>query len=479
MRKIDQDEAQSSNVLPDATDPADLGVLEASMLMRQGKLSVRERLQATLRRIEQLEPQLNAFVRCYPALAEQLADEAQRRIATDPPGSPMCGQPVGLKDWYKVGGLPLEAGSAVWNGYIADVDSTAWERLRNHGAVLVGHTHTFEPVTAPPTRNPWNTECNPGGSSAGSAVAVATGMLPVALGTETTQSLRQPAALCGISTIMPSAGRLSLHGILKFIHTYDHPGVLGRSVQDCSLAFEALLGVDLNDELTLGRAPLAGLPTMVEPKDRPYAGMRIGVPHGVGRPDPGIEAVWTRACRELEALGAELVPLEAELFADDYAAPFEGEILHEHRRLGFYPDRVAEYGPGFRAFLERIAARNITLDDYISACRERGSRMRRWAQLFSNERLAAVFMPSCEFEAGPFSRSQLDPRFVRWSSLCGLPAVGFPGGLSPVTAMPVGLQFVGAFDDDARIIELALHYQMHHAYHKARPPLLEAAMTVV
>ncbi|TVS19225.1 MAG: amidase [Gammaproteobacteria bacterium] len=452
------------------TDPADLCVLEAHELMRAGELSTQERLEASLRRIERLEPQLHAFARLYPAVAEGLARDAQRRLSDDSSPSPLCGQPVALKDWFKVAGLPLEAGSRAWKGYVADVDCTLWDRLRANGAVLVGHAHSFEPVTAPPTRNPWDPDRSPGGSSAGSAVAVATGMVPVALGTETTQSLRQPASHCGVSTIKPSYGQLSLFGVFGFIRSYDNPGVLGRSVQDCSITLQTMLGTDLRDDTTYGRAGLPALPVNVEPADRPYAGLRFGIPDGLGRPDPGVAGVWTRACQEAEALGAELVPVAADMFDDAYASPLEAEIVAEQRRLGLYPDRVEEYGAPFRAFLESIVQRNIGLADYIAARREREARMRLWAELFRRKQLAAILLPSCEFEAKPFgSGGQLDARYMRWSNLCGLPAVGFPGGLSAETGLPVGLSLVGALDDDASVITLALHYQMHYRYHLVRP----------
>jgi len=226
----------------------DLGVLDAARLLAAGDLSSIELTEACLRRIEERNggpptfdggpDRVNAWARLYPELAREQATAADERRVREGDATPLlCGIPIGLKDLYAVAGLPLTASSRVLEGNVPAIDSTAWQRLREQGMVLLGHTHTHEFAaggTTDQVGNPWAPERIVGGSSGGSAAALAAGMTPAALGTDTCGSLRIPSACCGTSTIMPSAGRLTLDGVIPLARTLDQlrAGDLARRFGD-------------------------------------------------------------------------------------------------------------------------------------------------------------------------------------------------------------------------------------------------------
>src|ERR1700744_625668 len=269
-----------------ATNPADLGVLSASSLLRARSLSSAELTEACLARIEERNggsptfegapDAVNAWVRLYPELARESAQAADRRLAGgDAPA--LGGAPPGLKDLYGMEGLPLTASSRVLEGNVAGADAEVWARLRGQGMVPLGHTHTHEFAaggTTDQVGNPWALDRVVGGSSGGSAAALAAGMIPAALGSDTCGSLRIPAACCGTSAIKPTHGRLSLEGIIPLAPTLDHPGPMARTIADCAalLAGMAAEGSPVNPtvpppaamaELALGPSggsrPLEGL----------------------------------------------------------------------------------------------------------------------------------------------------------------------------------------------------------------------------
>ena len=221
-----------------ATDPADLGVLEARRLLRARELSSVELTDACLASIQRRnggEPTfdgapaaINAWARIYPELARSSAAVADERLAHEGEDAPaLCGIPLALKDLFAIAGLPLTASSRVLEGNIAAGDSVVWERLRAHGMVALGHTHTHEFAaggTTDQVGNPWAPERVAGGSSGGSAAAVAARMTPAALGSDTCGSLRIPSACCGTSTVKPTHGRIPLAGVIPLAPTLDHPG---------------------------------------------------------------------------------------------------------------------------------------------------------------------------------------------------------------------------------------------------------------
>src|SRR4051794_21706936 len=263
----------------EVTGPADLGVLEAAEALRARTVSAVELLAAAEERIaarnggaptfDGAPGAVNAWVRLYPELAADQARAADARRAREgDEAPPLCGVPFGLKDLYAVAGLPLTASSRVLeDAPPPERDSTVYARLRDAGMVLVGHTHTHEFAaggTADQVGNPWAVERSAGGSSGGSGAAVAAGMVPAAIGTDTAGSVRIPAALSGVSAIKPTRGRIPIDGIIPLGASLDHPGPLARDVAGAAAVLAAMAGRP---------AP----PVAPRPGPRPLAGLRVAV----------------------------------------------------------------------------------------------------------------------------------------------------------------------------------------------------------
>ncbi|HXR14171.1 MAG TPA: amidase, partial [Solirubrobacteraceae bacterium] len=269
---------------------ARLGVLEAASALRARRISAAELLAACEVAIDARnggEPSfegaptaVNAWVRRYPEIAAAQAQAADERLARERDAAPLlCGVPIGLKDLYAVAGLPLTASSRVLEGHVASADATAWARLSAHGMVLVGHTHTHEFAaggTTDQVGNPYALERSAGGSSGGSAAALAAAMVPATLGTDTAGSLRIPAALCGVSSLKPTHGRVPIDGIEPLARSLDHAGPMARSLADCGALLAALAQDGAQSTpLMPPPAPLRALPSAPRGGPRPLAGVRV------------------------------------------------------------------------------------------------------------------------------------------------------------------------------------------------------------
>ncbi len=275
-------------------------MLAAATLLRSRELSSAELLAACLQRIDDANggapsfdgaPEaVNAWVRLYPELAQDLAAAADRRLDRERGDAPLlCGIPIAVKDLYSVAGLPVTASSRVLDGNTATADSTAWARLREQGMVLVGHTHTHEFAaggTTDQVGNPWALDRAAGGSSGGSAAALAARMVPAALGTDTLGSLRIPSALCGTSAVKPTHGRVPMDGVVPLAQTLDHSGPMARSVADCSALLAALAsgGAQVSP---LMPPPAAVGPLPLEARLRPAAARRVDARDHRSAPAPG------------------------------------------------------------------------------------------------------------------------------------------------------------------------------------------------
>src|SRR5215469_3565408 len=235
-----------------ASDLHDLTIAELGSLIAARKLSPVELVEAQIQRIEQYDRQTHAFITRTFDLARRQAKQAEAEIAAGRPRGPLHGIPFGLKDIYDTRGLLTSAHSRIFIDRIPMEDATATARLYEAGAVLLGKLATHEMAHAgpsfdlpwPPARNPWNLARFTGGSSSGSGAAVAAGMVPVALGSDTGGSIRGPASLCGIVGLMPTFGLVSRAGVITNSYTFDHCGPLARTVEDCALALEVLAGYD-------------------------------------------------------------------------------------------------------------------------------------------------------------------------------------------------------------------------------------------
>lgn len=473
-----------SREVPDAvTDPAELGLLDAAALLRARALSAEELLEACVRRIAERnggEPSfdggpgaVNAWSRLYLDDARRRAREADERRAREPSVPPLCGIPVGVKDLYAVGGLPLTASSRMLEGNVAEHDSVAWERLREAGMVLVGHTHTHEFAaggTADQVGNPWALERTAGGSSAGSAAALACGMVPAALGTDTCGSLRIPAALSGVSAVKPTHGRIPFDGVVPLAPSFDHCGPMARSLADCAALLTALAagGAERTPAMP-PPAPLGVLPQDASPSEAPLAGVTVALtdrPEDVGvEPDvaDGLERA-RRACAELGATVVEL-PAAADISGTDFDAIMLPEAAFVHAPYAGAEDR---YRPSVREFVQR--ARDFTaVGDYLAAQRRRARITAGWEEWFAANGVDVLLEPTCPTTA-PVRGEGYQPGhpagpgdpFIRLTSTwnaTGFPVAALPAGLGDRTGLPVGISLVGARGAEHRMLQIGIDLQ--------------------
>ena len=336
-----------------ATPPSELTAGEAATVIREGRLSPLELVDAALARIDAFDGTIQAFCFIDREKARRDAMLLGQEVARGIFRGPLHGVPFAVKDIFCTEGVPTEAGSAVLAGHVPDFDAAAVARLKQAGAIMLGKTHTteFANVDPAPTRNPWNTGHTPGGSSSGSAAAVAARMVPLALGTQTGGSTLRPAAYCGVVGFKPSFGRVSLHGVLPLTWCMDHVGFIARSVGDVAIALAATAGFDPADPSS-ARLPVQSLDLGAFAARPPVIG-RVRDPF-FDDADPEILATMDAAARQLSEAGASIRELRLPAsFAAIYAAQHlaeEVEIAEIHAEQ--YAAKAALYRPKMRAAIE-------------------------------------------------------------------------------------------------------------------------------
>ena len=464
-----------------ATDPADLGVLEAAALLRSRALSAVELLDACQARIAERnggEPTfdgapdaINAWVRLYPALAREHALAADERLSSDPErASALCGIPLALKDLFAVRGLPLTASSRVLDGNVADADSAAWRRLRERGMVLLGHTHTHEFAaggTCDQVGNPWALDRSAGGSSGGAAAALASGMAPAAVGTDTAGSVRIPAALSGVSSIKATWGRVSEDGCIPLAPSLDHVGPMARTVADCVPLLVALAAEP-------GERPhpaLAGLATAPRSGPRPLEGLRIALtdrPQAVDTEPDVLDGV-DEARRACERLGAQVVDLPAApgIEPEDSITILFHDVWPYHSAL---VDRADRYRPSIREFVD-LARRVHDPGPYAAAQARRDAVTEGWRGWFAEHRVDAVLEPTVPITA-PLRGDGYDPghlggegdpliAFSATWNFTRFPVATLPAGPGRRSGLPVGVSLIGLPDSEPALVQLAIDLQAH------------------
>lgn len=473
-------------LLPDARSvearglpPADLGVLEAAALLRARRLSSTELTAACLERAQHRAPELNAWIRLYPDTAMAQAAAADTRLSArsirqlgQPPL--VCGIPLALKDIYAANGHLLTAGSKILSGNIAHQDAASYALLRHSGMVLLGHTQTHEFAAGnftPQSANPWDPTRTPGGSSGGSAIALALRTIPAATGSDTLGSLRIPAGLCGVSTIKPTRGLVSLGGIIPLASSFDHAGPLTRSAADAAVILSQMAGH--GRYLT---APRCGA--------RPLVGLRAGVPSGSFGGiaiDPTIATRVDNYTRELVSLGATLVPFSAPTSPADNlsgAAGFDFFLTvpgHEidvfHRR--WFPRRAVDYTPDVRFTLTLLRAANLVPPDPAKGQAAIAQLHQAWSTAFTQHRLHLVVQPAAVIPAPTKDQAMLktqsigDPMVV-WDYL-GWPVACVPAGTGG-GPLPVGVQLAGQPGSETLLLSTAITAQAHFPHHEELPP---------
>jgi aspartyl-tRNA(Asn)/glutamyl-tRNA(Gln) amidotransferase subunit A len=460
--------------------PTDLGVLNAAALLHARELSAVELADAYLERIEHCNGgapshdggpgAINAWVRLYPELAREQARAADERLGLEGDDAPLlCGIPLALKDLYGVAGLPLTASSRVLDGHVAEADAMAWARLRDRGMVLLGHTHMHEfgaGGTTDQVGNPFALNRIAGGSSGGSAAALAAHMTPAALGSDTCGSLRIPAACCGTSAIKPTRGRIPLAGIIPLAPSLDHAGPMARSIADCSALLEALAadGPDLSP-LTPPPAALDELPLVPRPDRQPLAGLCIAITDRTSQVemDTPVADAFDDAIKSCQALGAELVELPApwSFDWDDLNAVQMSEVWAYHRR---HEDVADRYRPAVAQFVEM--SRNYTdVQVYLAAQARRAHGAWLWEDWFEVRGVDFVLeptMPIVPYERGPgydrfLANASGDP-MISLTALWDM--TGMPAAALPVT-WEAGVSLIARRGREASLLRAAIDLQEH------------------
>jgi aspartyl-tRNA(Asn)/glutamyl-tRNA(Gln) amidotransferase subunit A len=461
---------------------ADLTLVEAADRIARGEASPGELVEACLDRIAALDDRLRSFVVVLAERAREDARRAEREIAAGDYRGPLHGIPIAIKDLADVAGVPTRAGSAVLAAAgAATADATVVARLREAGAIVLGKTTTHEfafSVFTPPTRNPWQLDRVPGGSSGGSAVAVAAGMAFAALGSDTGGSIRIPAACCGVVGLKPTYGRVSKAGVTPLSWSLDHLGPLSRSVADAAAFLQVVAGPDPADPTT--RDVLVD--DYMADLDRGVAGLRIGIPDRYfgARLDPAIAAAIQAAVARLAAAGAscqEVAIPALDRVLDVHYLTILAEAATYHR--AHHADQFLDYAEDVQRFLAIGAS--IPAVDYIEAQRARRGVLAEMLAAFHVVDLLA--MPTLPIEAPTTDQDTIiwddgdeDAlttliRFTCPFNQTGLPAISVPCGLGP-SGLPIGLQLVGPPFAEGRVLRAAAAAERLVDWAGSRPPIL-------
>jgi aspartyl-tRNA(Asn)/glutamyl-tRNA(Gln) amidotransferase subunit A len=490
-------------------DILEFSIREMVTALHAGEVSSSEITQTYLERIEGLNPALNAYLTVTPERALSQAREADRRLVTwrkDPQTDipPLLGVPLAVKDVLTVKDTRCTCGSRILETFVPPFNATVVERLLGAGVVILGKTNTDEFAMGSstensaygPTHNPWDLERVPGGSSGGSAAAVAARLAPVALGTDTGGSVRQPAALCGVTGIKPTYGRVSRYGLVAYGSSLDVAGVLARSAEDILPFFTLMAGRDHCDATTI-EIPV---PEIHLNGERDLSNIRIGVPkeyfiHGI---QSQVESSVRDAIATLESMGAGV--REISLPHTRYALPVYYLIApaeasanlarYDGIRYGprvqademwevFRRTRGGKFGPEVkrRIMLGTYALSAGYYDAYYGQAQKVRTLIKNdFERAFESvDVIAAPVAPTTAFRIGEHTEDPLamylEDVFTLPANLAGVPGMAFPVGFDH-QGLPVGMQLMGPHFKEGILFEIAHAYQQVTGWHKSNPPNL-------
>ena len=462
---------------------ADLTARELLAEFRARRASPVEALDAVAARVAQVDSALGAFTTlCLErARSEALAAEEQYRRRNAQ--GLLTGVPFGVKDLFDTSGVRTTYGSPMFAANVPGVDAEVVRRARQAGAVLVGKTQTHEfawGISSVNTwlgtsRNPWATDRISGGSSGGSAVALASRQIPLAIGSDTGGSIRVPSAFCGTVGFKPTYGRISLVGAWPLARTLDHPGTMARTPDDAALLFRAIAGYDPSDPATED-VPLGDIEAALE---RGLASAVVGHCPDLHRVPlaPEIQSAFDAALATVGSLAArvDVVELpEASAAYDTFGVTQRAEALFTHREAGLYPDRADEYGPDVRARLDLAATEDVR--DYLRAAAERQRLRAGLARVFrqvdflltpvSAGSPVAIEEETLEHLGRTMELRELVMTYTVPQDLAGLPTCAVRAGFDRL-GIPVGVQFTGPPWTDASVLGAA------HAFWSSTPRIQE------
>jgi aspartyl-tRNA(Asn)/glutamyl-tRNA(Gln) amidotransferase subunit A len=451
-------------------DLTDLTLLEQAQLLHRAQCSSREIVDAHLARIAALDHKLHAFVEVYVAEAQALADAADLARKARLPLGPLHGLPIGLKDLCDIAGRIGAVGSKMWAARVAKTTCATVERLLAAGMIPLGKLHMVEfafgawgtnPLMGTPW-NPWDLKRArvPGGSSSGTGVAVAAGLAPAGIGSDTGGSVRIPSAFNGLVGLKTTFGRISLHGTALLSWTLDTIGPLARSVDDCA----ALLRVLADDAQDVPAELVAG---------RPHH-WRIALPERAQLPPfmhPAVLAAWTDAAKRLEKLGAHIVPVRLPEWYFDLARQVGMIIASEAYDL--HRDHIEDRGQAINdAVRERVlAAAKLAPGEYAGMLRLMGERRRAFRAWLGD--FDALLLPTVAVPALPLDeideQAPIPAYLTRAVNYLGLCSLAMPAGLHE--GLPLSVQIIGSPFAERTILEIGKAYQEDSGHHKLRPKL--------
>ena len=444
------------------------------------RLSPVDLVGALLERIRTGDPKLHAFVEVYTEDARLAAEAAEKAIRSGHAIGPLHGIPIALKDLIEIKGKVTTGGSEVWRDRRSRCTATLARRLIAAGLIVIGKTHTVEFAmggwgTNQHRGTPWNpwdptTARTPGGSSSGSGVAVAAGMAPWAIGTDTGGSVRLPASWCGLSGLKTTIGRVSTYGILPLSPTLDTPGPIARSVEDAALLYQVMQGPDPLDARTRGIMPSDPLPAL----RRGVGGLRLARMLEAEREgvDREVLAAYDASLDSLAQLGAEIVSVNLPCRFADYTSLTARIIGAEgYSLIGDLIDDMSL--PIDEAVRPRIAAgRDVSARDYLAALSDRDEAKRQFAAAFAD--VDALLTPTTQTAAIPLDavdQTTTPAHFTRFVNFLDLCALALPNGFT-AAGLPISLQIVCRGYDEATALRIGWAYQQASDWHERRPPEL-------
>lgn len=473
---------------------------QLSALLQSGEVSSLQLTEHFLARIKQYDPQLNSVITLTEAQALQAAQAADIQLKSGH-AEALCGVPFAHKDIFCTEGVRTSCGSKMLDNFISPYDATVVQQLKQAGAVMLGKTNMDEFAMGSsnetsfygPVKNPWNLDCVPGGSSGGSAASVAARLVPAATGTDTGGSIRQPAALCGITGIKPTYGTVSRYGMIAFASSLDQAGPMAQSAEDCALLLNTMTGFDEKDSTSLERDK----EDYTNALNLPLRGLRIGLPKeffGEGM-DAAVATVIQQALAQYKAMGAELVDIElpnSHLSVPVYyvVAPAECSAnlsRFDGVRYGYRCENPKDLtdlyersrGEGFGAEVKRriLVGAYALSAGYYDAYYLKAQQLRH---LISDdfkaafEKVDVIMGPTTPDTAFKIGEKSDDPISMYLSdiytiavNLAGLPGMSIPAGFA--NNMPVGLQIIGNYFDESRLLNVAHQYQQETDWHTRIP----------
>lgn len=473
---------------------------ELSQALQSKSISSVELTEHYLKRIEQLDSELNSFITVTPELARQQAKAADARIAAGTAG-PLTGIPLAHKDVFCTEGVRTSCGSKMLDNFVAPYESTVTARFNEAGAVTLGKTNMDEFAMGSstessfygPTRNPWNTDHVPGGSSGGSASAVAARLCAAATGTDTGGSIRQPAGFTALTGLKPTYGRVSRWGMIAYASSLDQGGPMARSAEDCALLLQAMAGFDAKDSTSVDE-PVADYAASLNDS---LKGLRIGLPkeYFASGLDAATASAIDDAVKQFQALGAEIKEISlpnAELAIPAYyvIAPAEASSnlsRFDGVRFGYRCDNPADLtdlylrsrGEGFGPEVKRrimVGAYALSAG-YYDAYYLKAQKIRR---LIKNDFMAAyqevdvILCPTSPTPAFRIGEKIDDPVslyltdiYTITANLAGVPGIALPAGFA--NGLPLGMQLLGPYFSEARLLNIAHQYQQVTDWHRRAP----------